>query len=197
MRTTMRGTSLLVSVLVGGASSWFTVPVALTATGAPSRTTNRSSVDSAVARRCLLVQFIDGCGRPCAHAGTWFAVLDKVVYMPVASNDWCFGFTVQKTVEFPQLHVDVSWCSSSTVVDVPVLTQRRGLQFLDKVFGLPVVQRQVLGVDSAVLFIVRVLDIPVMPLSRYAQCKLCSWCQILQVQFLGLSTCPLLCLTSA
>ena len=81
-------------------------------------------------------------------------------------NDWCFGFTVQKTVEFPQLHVDVSWCSSSTVVDVPVLTQRRGLQFLDKVFGLPVVQRQVLGVDSAVLFIVRVLDIPVMPLRQ-------------------------------
>ena len=40
----MRGTSLLVSVLVGGAGSWLKVPVALTATGAPSRTTNRSSV---------------------------------------------------------------------------------------------------------------------------------------------------------
>ena len=158
----MRGTSLLVSVLVSGAGSWFKVPVALTATGAPSRTTNRSSVDSAVARRCLLVQFIDGCGRPCALAGTWFAVLEKVVHMR------CFGFTVQKTVEFPQLHVDVSWRSSSTVVDVPVLTQRRGLQFLDKVFGLPVVQRQVLGVDSAencgcstVAVLDKVADVPV------------------------------------
>ena len=45
MRTTMRGTSLLVSVLVGGAGSWLKVPVALAATGAPSRTTNRSSVE--------------------------------------------------------------------------------------------------------------------------------------------------------
>ena len=31
------------------------------------------------------------------------------------------------------------WRSSSTVVDVPVLTQRRVFQFLDKVFGMPVV----------------------------------------------------------
>ena len=65
--------------------------------------------------------------------------------MPVTSNDWCFGFTVQKTVEFPQLHVDVSWCSSSTVVDVPVLTQRRGLQFLDKVFVCPLSNDRCLG----------------------------------------------------
>ena len=65
-------------------------------------------------------------GRPCAHAGTWFAVLEKVVCMPVASNDRCLRLTGQKTVEFPQWHVDVCWCSSSMVVEVPVLMQRRG-----------------------------------------------------------------------
>ena len=48
--------------------------------------------------------------------------------MPVASKDRCLGFTVQKTVEFLQLHVDVCWRSSSTVMDVPVLMQGRGLQ---------------------------------------------------------------------
>ena len=36
-------------------------------------------------------QFIDGCERPCAHAETLFFVqfLDKVVDMPVVSNDRC------------------------------------------------------------------------------------------------------------
>ena len=72
-------------------------------------------------------------GRPCAHAETWFAVLDTVVCMLVVSNDMCLGVTVQITVEVPPLHVEVCWCSSSTVVDVPVLMQGRVLQFLDKV----------------------------------------------------------------
>ena len=134
----------------------------------------------------------------CSHV---FAVLDTIVDMPVASNNWCFGLTeqktvvsavavlwpgercpccagrrldllleacshntvqtvqktgkipqvlfldkvvcarcctttgawvttVQKTVEFPQLQCCQGgrcpcFCSSSTVVDVPVLTQRR------------------------------------------------------------------------
>ena len=35
--------------------------------------------------------------------------------------------------------MSVCWRSSSTVVDVPVLMQRRGLQFLDKVVDTPVV----------------------------------------------------------
>ena len=35
-------------------------------------------------------QFIDGCERPCAHAETLFFVfLDKVVVVPVVSNDRC------------------------------------------------------------------------------------------------------------
>ena len=44
-----------------------------------------------------------------------FAVLDVVVDLPVASNDWCFGLTEQKTVVVPQ-----SQCSDK-VIDVPVV----------------------------------------------------------------------------
>ena len=99
--------------------------------------------DSAVARRFLLVQFIDGSGRPCDHAETWFAFSSwKVVDMPVVFNDRCLGLTVQNTVEIPQLHVDFCWCSSSTVLDVPVLMQRR-------VTGPSCCNDKVLGPDSA------------------------------------------------
>ena len=44
-----------------------------------------------------------------------FAVLDIVVDMPVASNDWCFGLTERKTVVVPQLQ-----CSCK-VNDVPLV----------------------------------------------------------------------------
>ena len=76
----------------------------------------------------------------CPHFPWWclHSVLGKVVDMPVASNDRCLGFTAQKTLAFPQLHVDVCWRSSSTFVDVPVLMQRCGLKFLDKVVYMPV-----------------------------------------------------------
>ena len=49
-----------------------------------------------------------------------FAVLDTVVDMPVASNDWCFGLTEQKTVEFRS-------CSAVKVVDVSVYAVHRRL----------------------------------------------------------------------
>ena len=45
MRTMMCGSSLLVFVLVGGAGSWLEVLLAQKATCAPSRTTNRNSVE--------------------------------------------------------------------------------------------------------------------------------------------------------
>ena len=89
--------------------------------------------------RYLLRALHRRCRRPCDHAETWFAVQDNFVYMPVVSNDLCLGLPVQITVEVPPLHVEVCWRSSSTVVDVPVLMQRRGLQFLDNVFGMSVV----------------------------------------------------------
>ena len=46
---------------------------------------------------------------PVLMQGLGLQFLDKVVYMPVASNDRCFRLTVQNTMEFPQLHVDVCW----------------------------------------------------------------------------------------
>jgi len=92
--------------------------------------------------------------------------------MPVTSNDWCFGFTVQKTVEFPQLHVDVSWCSSSTVVDVPVLTQRHGLQFSDKVFVCPLSNDRCLG-----LTVQKTVTVPQLQFST-------RWSMSLSVQFI-------------
>ena len=50
----------------------------------------------------LLTQFIDVCGRPCDHAETFFVVqfLDKVVDMPVMSNDRCPGFQCRKPWKF-------------------------------------------------------------------------------------------------
>ena len=46
---------------------------------------------------------------------------------PLCPTTGALGFKEQKTVEVPQLQcsVDVCWRSSSTVVDVPVLMQRR------------------------------------------------------------------------
>ena len=38
-----------------------------------------------------------GCTSLCSCSDV-FAVLDTVVDMPVASNDWCFGLTEQETV---------------------------------------------------------------------------------------------------
>ena len=52
------------------------------------------------------------------------------------------GVTVQITVEVPPLHVEVCWCSSSTVVDVPVLMQGR-------VTGPSCCNDRVFGPDSA------------------------------------------------
>ena len=72
------------------------------------------------------------------------SVPGKVVDMPVVFNDRCLRLTVQNTVEFPQLHVDVSWRSSSTVVDVLVLMQRRGT-------GPPCCNDSSSGPDSAEL----------------------------------------------
>ena len=86
----------------------------------------------------FFVQFIDGVDVPVIiQRRGLLSVLGKVVDMPVVSNDRCLWFTVQITVEFPQLHVEVCWCCSSTVVDVPVLMQGRVLQFLDKVVYMP------------------------------------------------------------
>ena len=76
------------------------------------------------------------------------AVLWCCVDMPVASNDMCLGFTVQITVEVPPLHVEVCWCSSSTMWT--------SLCSCRDVFCSPgqgrlharCVQRQVLEVDS-------------------------------------------------
>ena len=77
-----------------------------------------------------------------------FAVLDIVVDMPVASNDWCFGLTEQKTVVVPQLQCSVKvydvpvvqvvdwvscwrclkFSSSPEFVDLPVCTETGGFQ---------------------------------------------------------------------
>ena len=82
----------------------------------------------------FFVQFIDGVDVPVImQRRVLLSVLGKVVDMPVVFDDRCLGLSVQETVEIPQLHVDVCWRSSSTVVDVPVLMQRRVLQFLDRV----------------------------------------------------------------
>ena len=63
----------------------------------------------------FFVQFIDGVDVPVIiQRRGLLSVLGKVVDMPVASKDRCFGFTKQKTAEIPQLHVDVCWRSSST-----------------------------------------------------------------------------------
>ena len=107
--------SILISVLVGGAGSWSKVPVALTAAGAPSRTTNRSS---------WVLLPVPGAGKIYwGHGAAWRftsavpgqvicslllgsrgdstgAVLDKV-YMPVVVSG-AVSQTVQNTVENPQ-----------------------------------------------------------------------------------------------
>ena len=67
-------------------------------------------------------------GQDCLHARCvqtvlGFAVLDKMD-MPVVATTGAFGLKEKKTVEVAGV-VDVCWRSSSTVVNVPVLMQRR------------------------------------------------------------------------
>ena len=120
---------------------------------------------------------------------------------PLCPTTGALGFKEQKTVEVPQLQclVDVCWRSSSTVVDVPVLMQRRcfacssrtrsltcpllsrqgmGVQFLDKVVFMPVACRQCWGPDvqktvSTVAFLDKVADVLVVSARRcrrYSSC---------------------------
>ena len=144
----MRGTLLLVSVLVGGAGSWFKVPVALTATGAPSRTTNRSSVD---------------------------VVLVPVLMQGLGLQSWTRSFTclLRPTTGALVLQYRKLQCSlqgvrcpcgavASSVVDVPVLTQRRGLlSVLEKVVDMPVVFNDRCSEVPQVQCVDKVVDVPV------------------------------------
>ena len=70
----------------------------------------------------FFVQFIDGCGRPCAHAETWsaFSSCTRSLTCPLCSTTGAWGLTVQKTVEFRS-------CSADKVVDVPVCAVHRRL----------------------------------------------------------------------
>ena len=68
-------------------------------------------------------------------------------------------------------------------MDVPVIICDK----LQQVFVEYVEVPQLQFIDSMVVFQLLHRD-------RYAQCKLCSWCQILQVQFLGVVDMPVVVL---
>ena len=88
------------------------------------------------------------CGRPCAHAETCFAVLDNVVYMPVVSNDMCWGLQYRKLWSFRRctsrsagaVHRRL-WTSLCSYKDVFAVLGQGCLH-------ARCVQRQVLEVDS-------------------------------------------------
>ena len=99
--------SLLIGVLVGGAGSWWKVPVALTAAGAPSRTTNQSSWVLLPVPGAGKIFWEHGLPGDSTGAVSWTSCLCSLL----------FG----KPVEIPQYS---SWtsCSCTSLLGTPVET---------------------------------------------------------------------------
>ena len=89
---------------------------------------HRSFGPDSAARRLPQLQFVDKvvtCPLLCSlgdgpDSAQFVQFLDKVFDMPVVSNDRCFGFQEQKTVEVPQLQLVEFF---DKVVDITVVAQ--------------------------------------------------------------------------